>query len=146
MIRMNLRNIESAKIFHPKSAKQRNSNMNQNSSSYYQMHRSYNKHFTYNPTLLECQRSKSPLTNERCKTATQNGPKMSRKEQQLTEESNIAIKMIKQKLRDKRAVINNKNKYKDKDKDIGVSKKQLMDFRRQSLKTFLDTKSIFDKS
>lgn len=92
---MNLRNIESAKIFHPKSAKQRNSNMKQSSSSYYQMHRSYNKYFTYKPTLIEYQRAKSPLTNERCKTATQNGPNMTRKEQQLNEECIIAIKMIK---------------------------------------------------
>jgi hypothetical protein len=144
MIRMNLRNIESAKIFHPKSAKQRNSNSNmkQDSSSYYQMHRSYNKHFTYNPTLIESQRAKSPLTNERCKTATRNGPNMTRKEQQLNEESNIAIQMIRQKLKDRHVVKNNKNEYKDKE----VSKKQIMDFRRQSLKSFLDTKSIFDKS
>jgi hypothetical protein len=142
MIRMNLRNIESAKIFHSKSAKQRNSKMKQSSSSYYQMHRSYNKYFTYNPTLIESQRAKSPLTNERCKTATRNGPTMTRKEQQINEESNIAIKMIKQKLRDRHVVKNNTNEYKDNE----VSKKQIMDFRRQSLKSFLDTKSIFDKS
>lgn len=67
---------------------------------------------------------------------------MSKKEHKLNEESIKAIKMIKQKLRQKQALTHNKNE--NKDKEIST-KKAIMDFRRQSLQSFLNAKSIFDK-
>lgn len=139
---MNLRNIESAKLTHCKSVNERNAWIRQNDTSYYKIHRNYNKYFAYNPKLIDGRRSKTPLMNERWSTAAQREPKMSKKEHKLNEESIKAIKMIKQKLRQKQALTHNKNE--NKDKEIST-KKAIMDFRRQSLQSFLNAKSIFDK-
>lgn len=140
---MNLRNIESAKLAHPKSAHHRNAGLRQNNTSYYKIHRNYNKYFAYNPKLIDERRAMTPLTNERSKTSVHKDSKVSKKEQKMTEESIRAIQMIKQKLKQKQAVIHQKSEYNDKETN---TKKALMDFRRQSLQSFLNAKSIFDKS